>query len=64
MLQSHNCKVFFALRDLTVNAKSIMSLLVLSAQKNATITITVEGLDADKVMEMLVLAFENKFGEK
>ena len=49
---------------MTVNAKSIMSLLILSAQKNASIEITVEGSDSKLVMDQLVQGFESKFGEK
>lgn len=49
---------------MTVNAKSIMSLLILSAQKNATIEITIEGKDASLVMEQLSEGFETKFGER
>lgn len=60
-----NCKsdVFFTLRQETINAKSILSILMLAAKKNSKITIRVEGEDADQTMEKLVEAFENKFGE-
>lgn len=60
-----NCKsdVFFTLKQDTVNAKSILSLLMLAAKKNSNITIVVEGEDADHTMEKLVNAFENQFGE-
>lgn len=40
-----------------------MSLLVLSAQKNAKISIVVEGEDAEVVMEKLLQGFESEFGE-
>jgi phosphocarrier protein len=60
-----NCKsdVFFTLKQDTVNAKSILSLLMLAAKKNSNITIVVEGEDAEDTMEKLVGAFENQFGE-
>lgn len=64
LLQNTKSKVFFSFKDMTVNAKSIMSLLILSAQKNATIEINVEGQDAQAVMQNLVHGFETKFGEK
>jgi phosphotransferase system HPr (HPr) family protein len=48
---------------MTANAKSIMSLLVLSAQKNAKISILVEGEDAELVLQKLIDGFENMFGE-
>lgn len=63
MLQGFRSSVYFTLRGQTVNAKSIMSLLVLSAQKNAKISIAVEGEDAEVVMEKLLSGFEHEFGE-
>jgi phosphocarrier protein len=63
MLQGAKSNVMFTLRGQTVNAKSIMSLLVLSAQRNARIHITVEGEDANAVLEKLVKGFESEFGE-
>jgi len=47
----------------TINAKSILSILMLALHKNAPITITVEGSDAEDVMEKLLQAFETCFGE-
>ena len=41
-----------------------MGLLMLVAKKNAKITVTVEGKDAETVMKKLEEAFEKKFGEK
>ncbi len=60
-----NCKsdVYFTLKKDKVNAKSILSLLMLAARKNSKITIEVNGEDADSTMERLVEAFENQFGE-
>jgi phosphocarrier protein len=60
-----NCKsdVLFTYRRETINAKSILSILMLAAKKNSRITITVEGADAEETMNMLITAFENKFGE-
>lgn len=60
-----NCKsdVYFTHKQEKVNAKSILSLLMLAARKNARITIEVQGEDANFTMEKLVEAFENQFGE-
>lgn len=63
MLQHRKCQVKFTCRGETVNAKSILSLLMLAARKNSRITITVDGDDANETMESLLLAFENEFGE-
>jgi phosphocarrier protein HPr len=60
-----NCKsdVYFTHKQETINAKSILSILMLAARKNSKITIVVEGEDANDTMEKLKEAFENQFGE-
>lgn len=60
-----NCKsdVTFTYKKETVNAKSILSILMLAAKQNTRITITVEGEDAPEIMEKLVNLFDNEFGE-
>jgi len=63
LLQFAKSDVYFTYKKETVNAKSILSLLMLAAHKNARITITVEGDDAEETMNKLLLAFETKFGE-
>lgn len=64
LLQSSKSSVFFTYKKDEINARSIMSLLVLAAKKNSYITICVEGEDAKKTMNQLISAFENKFGEE
>lgn len=63
LLQGKDSDVFFTHKQETVNAKSILSILLLAARKNSKITITVEGNDAEETMEQLLKAFENQFGE-
>jgi phosphocarrier protein len=63
LLQLYRSSVTFTYRKETVNARSIMSLLMLAASRNSQITITAEGEDAEEVLGKLVEAFENKFGE-
>jgi phosphocarrier protein HPr len=63
MLQNCKCDVSFIRKDEKINAKSILSILMLAAKKNTSIEICVEGEDADRVMKQLVDAFENQFGE-
>ncbi len=63
MLQNCKSHVFFTYKHDTVNAKSILSILMLAATRNSKITITVDGEDADDTMKNLVNAFENHFGE-
>jgi phosphocarrier protein HPr len=63
LLQSCKSDVYFTHKQETVNAKSILSLLMLAARKNSKIVIEVNGEDANLTMEKLVEAFESKFGE-
>lgn len=64
LLQNSKCDVSFTYKKETINAKSILSILMLAARKNSKITITVEGEDAIETMNKLVSAFENHFEEK
>lgn len=64
LLQPKKSSVFFVYKNETINARSIMSILMLAAQKNTQIEIIVEGVDAEQTMDVLVEAFELEFGEK
>lgn len=64
LLQPQKSSVSFTYKDETINARSIMSILMLAAKKNSLITITVDGDDAELTMQRLVTAFEQEFGEK
>lgn len=63
LLQPFKSSVSFIHKKNPANARSIMGLLMLTAKKNALITVEVEGPDAKKVMNLLEQAFENRFGE-
>lgn len=63
LLQKSKSKVFFTFHDETINARSIMSVLMLAANKNAQILVTIEGDDAQETMNNLIEAFNNQFGE-
>lgn len=63
LLQKFKSAVTFTYRSESVNARSIMSILMLAANKNSQIVITCDGEDAKEAMECLVEAFENRFGE-
>lgn len=64
LLQKSHSQVSFTYRGETINARSIMSVLMLAAGKNSQITITVEGEDAEITLRSLKDAFDNEFGEK
>jgi phosphocarrier protein HPr len=47
----------------TVNAKSIMGVMMLAAGKGAKITLEVEGPDEDQAIEAIVALIGDNFGE-
>jgi len=63
LLQPVESSVFFTYKKETINARSIMSILMLAAEKNSQIMVTIEGKDAEVAMKLLTHAFENCFGE-
>ena len=63
LLQASKSAVSFTYKKEMINARSIMSILMLAANKNSQITITADGEDAEEIMNRLVEAFENEFGE-
>ncbi len=64
ILQNTKSSVLFTFKNETINAKSIMSILMLAARKNSVITITIDGKDSKVIMQKLVNGFEKGFGEK
>jgi len=64
LLQNCKCDVHFTHKRDTINAKSLLSILMLAAAKNSKITITADGDDASLTMGKLISAFENGFGER
>ncbi len=64
ILQPRKSAVFFTHKNETINARSIMSILMLAAKKNAVIEVTIDGEDAELTMQHLIQAFEMEFGEK
>lgn len=63
LLQESQSKVTLTYKGESVNARSIMSIMILAAPKNAQIRITVEGSDAGETLQRLAKAFESQFGE-
>ena len=61
LLQPLSSSVSFTHRKETVNAKSIMSILMLAAQKNSWLTITIEGDDAEDTLNKLIEMFDRDF---
>lgn len=63
LLQGSKSQVTISYRQETVNARSIMSILMLAIKKNSQIILTIEGEDAEETLEKLNAAFETEFGE-
>jgi len=63
LLQNSKSSVKLTYKRDTINAKSILSILMLAVQKNANITLTIEGEDAETTMDQLANAFDSCFGE-
>ena len=49
--------------DLEVNAKSIMGVMMLAAERGAVITLRAAGDDAEAALDALCAVIANKFGE-
>lgn len=49
--------------ELEVNAKSIMGVMMLAAEKGATIMLRAEGSDAEAALDALTELISGKFGE-
>lgn len=63
ILQKRKAKVTLTYKGQSVNARSIMSIMILAAPKNAQLKIEAEGIDARLTLEELLSAFTKKFGE-
>lgn len=63
LASSFNSEVFIRRGELRVNAKSIMGVMMLAAGKGVTITLEVEGEDADTAVSAIKQLFDDKFGE-
>ncbi|MEN9343654.1 MAG: Phosphocarrier protein HPr [Chlamydiota bacterium] len=63
LLQNTSSQVFFTCGKETVNAKSVLCILMLGACQHTEIEVTVEGEDAEKIMGEIAGAFDRCFGE-
>ena len=57
-------EVFFYRNGDRVNAKSILGVLTLAAEKGSQITIEAQGEDAQDALDALAAQFQGKFGEE
>ncbi len=64
LLQQRKSQVTFTLGGETINARSILGILMLAAAQNSQIFVVVEGADADETAALIEEAFLNGFGEE
>ncbi len=57
-------QIFLSYQDLTVNAKSLLGILMLAAAKGAKILIEAEGEDAAEAIQSILKLAQNKFNIK
>lgn len=63
LLQQFKSKVEIKYKKDTVNARSILGILMLAAHQNAVVEVIVEGVDAEVTLERVKAAFDSNFGE-
>lgn len=63
LLKQSKSQVTISYREQTINARSILSILMLAVEKDKKILVTVEGEDARATADQLEEAFEHRFGE-
>jgi len=64
LTQRYEADISLGLDDNTVDASSIMGLLMLAASKGRVVTATAQGSDADAALDSLAALFADRFGEE
>lgn len=64
LVRTTNSSVTFTYKRNTVDAQSILGLLMLAAPQNSWITVSADGPDANDALGKLEEAFRQKFGEE
>lgn len=59
----YQCEVTLVCEGQTVNAKSIMGVLMLAAAQGMRITVSCQGVEAMKCLEEITLLVKSRFGE-
>ena len=64
LLQGREEKVNLTYMGQSVNARSVMNILMLAIPKNGEVTLEVEGPHAEALLQELESGFKQRFGEK
>lgn len=60
LLQDSSSKVCFTYKRETIDARSIMSILMMAIKKDSWVTVTIEGEDAKKVLMAISKVFKGE----
>lgn len=60
---SFPCEVWMSKGDRRINAKSIMGVMMLAANKGSTIHLEIDGADENEAMQALTALIAGRFGE-
>lgn len=63
MAGQFNSEIWIARNERRVNAKSIMGVMMLAANKGSTIRIEIDGTDEEAAMQALTALIADRFGE-
>ncbi|WP_375793998.1 HPr family phosphocarrier protein [Chlamydia sp. 12-01] len=63
LFDGEDCEASFTYAGKTVNAKSIMSILILGAPQNGEVFVRIKGKNASRVLQKVQDAFDSGFGE-
>jgi len=63
LVAQFSSEVFLSRNGRRVNAKSIMGVMMLAANKGSTVFVEIDGKDENEAMKALVQLIEDKFGE-
>ncbi|MBY0379285.1 MAG: HPr family phosphocarrier protein [Burkholderiales bacterium] len=63
LVNQFHCEIWLDKENKHANAKSIMSVMMLSASKGSLLSITTNGPDEEIAMEKVLELITNKFGE-
>ena len=58
------CEISLAKDGVTVNAKSIMGVMMLAAEYGSSLQLSVNGVDEKSAVEAIKALFDNKFNEE
>ena len=64
LLQSMHSNVILTYKEKSINARSIMSIMILAASIGSKLVISAKGPDAQQAVDALCHLIEDKFGEE